>query len=136
MDLQKSTKGIMLSAINNFSKEFEVETTKTQLMIKASDENCTPKYQVLLNNKVVRDITFNEILNLKIDFLGREMIATPFIASSLRKLRNEHECGWEEVNVLIYKEKQEQDFPNMYFFQGSKPIKPITMDYIFGDIDK
>jgi len=136
MDLQKSTKGIMLSAINNFSKEFEVETTKTQLMIKASDENCTPKYQVLLNNKVVRDITFNEILNLKIDFLGREMIASPFIASSLRKLRNEHECGWEEVNVLIYKEKQEQDFPNMYFFQGSKPIKPITMDYIFGDIDK
>ena len=136
MDLQKSTKGIMLSAINNFSKEFEVETTKTQLMIKASDENCTPKYQLLLNNKVVRDITFNEILNLKIDFLGREMIATPFIASSLRKLRNEHECGWEEVAVLIYKEKQEQDFPNMYFFQGSKPIKPITMDYIFGDIDK
>ena len=136
MDLQKSTKGIMLSAINNFSKEFEVETTKTQLMIKASDENCTPKYQLLLNNKVVRDVTFNEILNLKIDFLGREMIATPFIASSLRKLRNEHECGWEEINVLIYKEKQEQDFPNMYFFKGSKPIKPITMDYIFGDIDK
>jgi hypothetical protein len=136
MDLQKSTKGIMLSAINNFSKEFEVETTKTQLMIKASDENCTPKYQLLLNNKVVIDITFNEILNLKIDFLGREMIASPFIARSLRKLRNEHECGWEEVNVLIYKEKQEQDFPNMYFFQGSKPIKPITMDYIFGDIDK
>ncbi|WP_438964763.1 hypothetical protein [Winogradskyella sp.] len=136
MDLQKSTKGIMLSAINNFSKEFEVETTKTQLMIKASDENCTPKYQLLLNNKVVRDVTFNEILNLKIDFLGREIIATPFIASSLRKLRNEHECGWEEINVLIYKEKQEQDFPNMYFFKGSKPIKPITMDYIFGDIDK
>ena len=135
MDLQKSTKDIMLSAINNFSKEFEVETTKTQLMIKASDENCTPKYQVLLNNKVVRDVTFNEILNLKIDFLGREMIATPFIASSLRKLRNEHECGWEELNVLIYKQKEEQDSPNMYFFQGSKPVKPITMDYIFGDID-
>lgn len=135
MDLQKSTKDIMLSAINNFSKEFEVETTKTQLMIKASDENCTPKYQVLLNNKVVRDVTFNEILNLKIDFLGREMIASPFIASSLRKLRNEHECGWEELNVLIYKQKEEQDSPNMYFFQGSKPVKPITMDYIFGDLD-
>lgn len=135
MDLQKSTKDIMLSAINNFSKEFEVETTKTQLMIKASDENCTPKYQVLLNNKVVRDVTFNEILNLKIDFLGREIIASPFIASSLRKLRNEHECGWEELNVLIYKQKEEQDSPNMYFFQGSKPVKPITMDYIFGDLD-
>jgi len=135
MDIQKSTKEIMLKAISNFSKEFEVDTTKTQLMILASDDNCSPKYQVLLNNKVVRDVTFNEILNVKLDFLGREMIASPFIAGSLRKLRNEQECSWEEVKVLIYKQKEEQDSPNMYFFNGNKPIKPITMDFIFGDLD-
>jgi len=135
MDIQKSTKEIMLKAISNFSKEFEVDTTKTQLMILASDDNCSPKYQVLLNNKVVRDVTFNEILNVKLDFLGREMIASPFIAGSLRKLRNEQECSWEEVKVLIYKQKEEQDSPNMYFFKGNKPIKPITMDFIFGDLD-
>lgn len=135
MDIQKSTKEIMLKAISNFSKEFEVDTTKTQLMILASDDNCSPKYQVLLNNKVVRDVTFNEILNVKLDFLGREMIASPFIAGSLRKLRNEQECGWEDIRVLIYKQKEEQDSPNMYFFKGNKPIKPITMDFIFGDLD-
>lgn len=135
MDIQKSTKKIMLDAISNFSKEFNVDSTKTQLMIKAGDDNCNPKYQVLLNNKVVRDITFNEILNVKLDFLGRELIASPFIAGSLRKLRNEQECKWEDINVLIYKQKEEQDSPNMYFFEGSKPIKPITMDYIFGDLD-
>jgi hypothetical protein len=135
MDIQKSTKKIMLDAISNFSKEFNVDSTKTQLMIKAGDDNCNPKYQVLLNNKVVRDVTFNEILNVKLDFLGRELIASPFIAGSLRKLRNEQECKWEDINVLIYKQKEEQDSPNMYFFEGSKPIKPITMDYIFGDLD-
>lgn len=135
MDIQKSTKDVMLNAIKNFSKNYNVKETETQLMIKASDEDCTPKYQVLVHNKKQKDVSFNEILGVKLDFLGREIIATPFIASALRKLRREQECGFEDINVLIYKAKEEQDYPNLYFFKGTQPIKPITMDYIFGDMD-
>ena len=127
MDIQKTTSNIMLTAIKNFAKEFEVAETKTQLMINASDENCTPIYKVLVDNKVKKQVTFNEILNVKLDFLGREIIASPFIASSLRKLRREQGCGFEELNILIYKQKEEQQIPNLYFFEGSKPIKPITV---------
>jgi hypothetical protein len=135
MDIQKSTQDIMLNAISNFSKEFGVSEVETQLMIKPTDDNCTPKYQVLKNNKVVRDVTFNEILNVKLDFLGREIIASPFIAGALRKLRNEYQCDYENMSVLIYKQKEEQNSPNMYFFDGTKPIKPITMKDIFGDFE-
>lgn len=135
MDIQKTTSNIMLTAIKNFAKEFEVAETKTQLMINASDENCTPIYKVLVDNKVKKQVTFNEILNVKLDFLGREIIASPFIASSLRKLRREQGCGFEELNILIYKQKEEQQIPNLYFFEGSKPIKPITFDYLFGDMN-
>ena len=135
MDIQKTTSNIMLTAIKNFAKEFEVAETKTQLMINASDENCTPIYKVLVDNKVKKQVTFNQILNVKLDFLGREIIATPFIASSLRKLRREQGCGFEELNILIYKQKEEQQIPNLYFFEGSKPIKPITFDYLFGDMN-
>ena len=108
MDIQKSTANVMLNAIKNFSVEYGVEETDTQLMIKALDEDCTPTYQVLVNNKVKKEVTFNEILNVKLDFLGREIIATPFISSSLRKLRREHNCEYQDVNVLIYKQKKEQ----------------------------
>ena len=135
MDIQKTTSNIMLNAIKNFAKEFEVSETKTQLMINASDENCTPIYKVLVDNKIKKQVTFNEILNVKLDFLGREIIATPFIASSLRKLRREQGCGFEDLNILIYKQKEEQQIPNLYFFEGSKPIKPITFDYLFGDMN-
>lgn len=135
MDIQKTTSNIMLTAIKNFAKEFDVEETKTQLMINASDENCTPIYKVLVDNKVKKEVTFNQILNVKLDFLGREMIATPFIASSLRKLRREQGCGFEDLNILIYKQKEEQQTPNLYFFEGVKPIKPITFDYLFGDMN-
>jgi len=135
MDIQKTTSEIMLKAIKNFSKEYGVAETQTQLMIKASDEQCTPMYKVLVDNKVKKDVTFNQILNVKLDFLGRELIATPFISSSLRKLRREQGCGYEDVSVLIYKQKEEQEVPNLYFFEGIKPIKPITFDYLFGDMN-
>jgi len=125
----------MLKAIKNFAKEFEVAETKTQLMIQSSDEQCTPTYKVLVDNKVKREVTFNQILNVKLDFLGREIISTPFISSSLRKLRREQGCGWEDVSVLIYIQKEEQEVPNLYFFEGIKPIKPITFDYLFGDMN-
>ena len=134
MDVQKITQEIMINAINRYAKEHNVNSTNVQLMIKASDEECTPKYQLLLNNRYERDLTFNQILNVKLDFLGREIIATPFIASSLRRLRREHPCNYNEVNILIYKAKEEQTNPNLYFFEGAKAVKPIGMDYIFNDI--
>jgi hypothetical protein len=89
----------------------------------------------LVDNKVKKQVTFNEILNVKLDFLGREIIASPFIASSLRKLRREQGCGFEDLSILIYKQKDEQTIPNLYFFEGVKPIKPITFDYLFGDMN-
>ena len=72
---------------------------------------------------------------LKIDFLGRETIVTPFIASSLRKLRREHTCKSEDINILIYKRESDTSKPYLYFFEGNKAVKPLGFDYIFGDIN-
>ena len=135
MDIEKQTKDVMLNAISNFSKEYEVSELETQLMIRATDSDCTPKYQVLVNNKFKKDVTFNEILNVKLDFLGREHIVSPFIASSLRKLRNEHKCEVEEMSILIYKRPSDENKPFLYFFEGTKAIKPIDFKYIFGDMN-
>jgi len=135
MDIEKQTKKVMLNAISNFSKEFEVTELETQLMIRATDNDCTPKYQVLVNNKFKKDVTFNEILNVKLDFLGRELIVSPFIASSLRKLRNEHNCSVEDMSILIYKQNSDPTQPFLYFFEGTKAIKPIDFKYIFGDMN-
>jgi hypothetical protein len=135
MDIQKTTSEIMLNAIKNFSKEYGVEETKTQLMIQASDDQCTPIYKVLVENKVKKQVTFNQILNVKLDFLGRELIATPFISSALRKLRREQGCGYEDIIVLIFVTKENQEVPLLHFFEGVKPIKKIDFDYLFGDMN-
>ena len=134
MDVQKITEEIMVNAINRFAKDNGVNSVNVQLMIKASDEDCSPRYQLLINNRYQQDLTFNEILNVKLDFLGREIIARPFIASSLRRLRREHPCDYQDVNILIYKAKEEHTNPSLYFFEGTKAVKKIGMDYIFNDV--
>ena len=135
MDIENQTKKTMLNAIGNYAKEYDVSELELQLMIKSSDNEGTPMYQVLVNNKVKKQVTFNEILNVKIDFLGREVIATPFIKSSIRKLQREHNCEFEDINILIYKRESDTSKPFLYFFQKSEAIKPITFDYIFGDLN-
>jgi hypothetical protein len=50
-------------------------------------------------------------------------------------LRREQGCGFEDLSILIYKQKDEQTIPTLYFFEGVKPIKAITFDYLFGDMN-
>tara|TARA_R110000803_G_scaffold110211_1_gene178595 strand:- start:550 stop:972 length:423 start_codon:yes stop_codon:yes gene_type:complete len=134
MDIKKSTINVMLDAIKRYAKEYETNETNAQIMIKAIDSNCSPSYLLLINNKIVKQITFNEILNVKIDFLGREFMASPIIASALRRLKNQNEIeDYKNINVLVYKAKEDTKIPNLYFFNNTKPIKPISLDYIFGE---
>ena len=56
MDIEKQTKSIMLTAISNFAKEYEVSDLDLQLMIKASDDEGTPIYQVFVNYKESKSV--------------------------------------------------------------------------------
>jgi len=132
MDIPKQTKEVMSNAICNFAKELDKKELEVQLLIKC-DDDLTPSYQLLANNKKVKDILFNEILNVKIDFLGRETIVSPFITNTLRKLQKEENCRPDEMNILIYK-KENVDDVLLYFFVNTKPIKPISFEFIFAEL--
>ncbi len=70
MDLQAQTKKIMLNAIKNFSKKDELEQTEVQFLISTKDsKSCTPNYLYMKKHIPVKDVSFNEILDVKIDFL-------------------------------------------------------------------
>ena len=132
MDLQTQTKTIMSKGIKNFATLNHKGIKDVQVLISTDDEkSCTPKYELLLNHKPIKVITFNEILNVKIDFLGREMIATPFIANTIRRLAREIECEFTEINVLIYADTNDENNVLMYCFKGTEPVKPITFEYLF-----
>ena len=132
MDIEKQTKQTMSDAINRFALKHEKDIKDVQLMIKCDDE-FTPRYELLINNKKERDITFLEVLDVKVDFLGREIIVSPFISRTLKKLRTETNCNPKEMNILIYK-KDDTDNVLLYFFIETKPIKPVSFDFIFEEL--
>jgi|TARA_R110000822_G_scaffold47109_4_gene125145 hypothetical protein len=132
MDLEKQTKKIMLEAIKRYAKENDVSSERVQLLIYTDNSELEPKYKVMVDNKELKKVSFNDILNVKLDFLGREMIATPFITNTINKLMRESECEYNEVNVLVYPKEKEL---NLYFFVGTKPNKPIDLKYVFNELN-
>ena len=134
MSLETQTKKIMSVAIKRYSEEEKVETNQVQLLISTDDPDCEPQYQVLIHNKPVKKVSFNEILNVKLDFLGRELIATPFITSSLKKMIRANNCSYEEANVLIYATDKEAEDIQLYFFVNHTATQSMTFTDIFADI--
>ena len=136
MDIKETSIGIMRKAIQNFAKEHNVDNTKSAVLISTKDEaNSTPIYTLLINNIPKGEVSFNQILNVKIDFLGREIIASPFIANTIRRLARENECSVLDVNVLVYTQDENAEKVLLYFFIGRTPKKHITFEYLFAEMD-
>ena len=132
MSLETQTKKIMKDAIARFALENEVNKERIQLLIYTDNPDLEPRYKVLKDNKELKQVSFNELLNVKLDFLGREILATPFITATIKRLMRESNCEWKEVNVLIY-QTDKNDEVNLFFFIGTNPKKPITFSYLFNE---
>lgn len=136
MSIQKQTKNLMRNAIKHLALENEVEARESQVLIFTDNPDCEPKYKVCKRFNPIREITFNELLNVRIDFLGREMLATPFITNYIKKLIRDNGCkNYEEVDVLVYSlsnECKDADI-KMHLFINKKPTKELTFDDLFGE---
>jgi hypothetical protein len=138
MSIIKQTKTIMQNAITNFAKKNGVENKDSQVLIYPSNAELEPKYKVCTNWKPINEVSFNELLNVKVDFLGREFIAGSFIKSTFGKIIREQKClDYRDVNVIVYSSSnntKETDI-KLHLFVNMKPVKEITFDYLFGEIN-
>jgi hypothetical protein len=130
--LVEQTTRTMRSAIERYAKENNVSNSCCQLAIRALNEDCDPCYDVLINWKPLKRVTFNEILNVKFDLLARELMATPFIRNSLKRLLKEKGITWDKVSVYIYSNDQ-LDKVLMTVYDGNVNKGNITFDYLFGE---
>ena len=126
------TKKIMRKAIDRYAEIYEVDKSKVQLMIRPRNNEFAPTYDICKDYKQVEEVTFAQILNVRMDFLGREMIATPFIKNSLIRMSKETQTNWKDINVIIYYNNTKDDIL-MYLFTNKQPNKVITFEYLFGE---
>jgi len=133
MSIVTQTKTLMRNAIKRYAKENDTANSKSQILICSDDAECIPSYKVLTDYKPQKEVTFNDLLNVKVDFLGREFIATTFIKNCIKRLTKENSCSPNEINVIIYGNEDDLGEIKVYLFVKNKPIKPLSFDYIFGE---
>jgi len=138
MSIVKQTKKIMQKAIVNFAEKNGVENKDSQVLIYPSGSDLEPKYKVCTHWKPTSEVSFNELLNVKVDFLGREFIAGNFIKNTFNRIIREEKCkDYKDVNVIVFSSSndvKETDI-KLHLFLNMKPVREITFDYLFGDMN-
>lgn len=90
---------IVSKACLRYGQEQGVEAEKIQVLFRLGDEN-EVEYFILKEYKEIQKVTFNNILNVRIDFKGYSMIVPPFIQKVLLKYSEEMKVEPNKMSVI------------------------------------
>ena len=124
------TKSVFKKALVNFAKKNEVTCPENQLLIRANKEG-SPYYTYCIAFGEKKRVTFKEVLGVKVDFKNREAIAEPFIAKTLNRLSEKHECAVDDVKIYActFDEKAKDVF--LFGYIKNEKIGQIPFDWLF-----
>lgn len=127
--LQELIKKVMVNAIDRYAQENQVESA--QLLVYTRSEDATPAYKRCIQGKSPVEVTFKEILNVKIDLLNREAIAAPFMQKCLLNLANEIGCAPTDVRVYIF--KRHDNTVGLHVYNKAVSYRPMQLSEVFAD---
>lgn len=102
MNILSITENLMKTGINHYSKEFQNENTQTQIQIKTSPTEEKIVYKMCDNWQPKTEVTFKQIMQKKMDLLGYELLATPFLIKSLFNFSLEKKVDVKQVCAFIF----------------------------------
>tara|TARA_R110000751_G_scaffold282463_1_gene385612 strand:+ start:874 stop:1293 length:420 start_codon:yes stop_codon:yes gene_type:complete len=127
------TKNVMSRAIKRFSKEKGNRIIENQLTIRLKDSGDIVFHRCFLYEEVEK-LTFNEVLDVKVDFKGREGLASPFMQKSIIRLAEEHDINdKEDIKIYCFTLDEKAKKVLMYAYHKNEKLKQITWNYLFDD---
>jgi hypothetical protein len=133
--IENETKRIILDFCKRYSKEKKMDLTDVQLILGLNEEGNA--YKVCENQKPIKELTFNEILGVKIDFTGYGTIAPPFILKAIVRMSEENGSDLTESCVMCFPTINDNGKPDLLlaFYEGYKYIKQISISDLFNEED-
>lgn len=101
MIFQKTQK-IMNTGIAKYSRINEVTEEQTQILVKAEGEDKV-NYTICSEWKPKQSVSFKEIMDVRVDLLGFEMLASPFLRKSVDMYSNYYKTNSNDMNLFIFK---------------------------------
>jgi len=129
--LQELIKKVMVNAIDRYAVEFQVSSEQSQLLVFSKNADASPAYKRCIQGQPPVEITFKQILNVKVDLLNREAIAAPFMQKCLLKLAAEMGCASTDVRVYIF--KRQDNSIAMHVYNKAVSYRPMQLSEVFAD---
>ena len=115
---------IVYRACERYAKEENVETAAIQVLF-SIDEDGEVKYEIAKSYKPIRQVTFNEILNVRIDFRGYGMLVPQFIGQTINGFAEEMKTRPQELFVMAVP-KTVKDVP-LFLYEGKTYKQEIKL---------
>ena len=126
--VQGIVKKIMITGLTKYAKVYNVTTGEVQIKV-TNDINGTVNYDICVQNNVVENVRFINIMDKKIDFLGYESIANPFLKKSLEMYARESKDELQNVccNIIVYSDTNGVSQIGLQFYNGNIKNKSISL---------
>jgi hypothetical protein len=121
------TQKIMKTGILKYSKEFETTKDNTQILVRA-DEGDGVNYTMCNNWKPKNEVSFKDIMDVRVDLLGFEMMASPFLRKSVDMYSKYYDTSNSQINLFIF---EKSDKIGVAVYEGTKFKETLTLEKQF-----
>ena len=127
MILSKTQK-IMKTGILKYSKELEITKDSTQILV-TSDEADGVDYTICNSWCPTLKVSFKDIMDVRVELLGFEMMASPFLRKSVDMYANYYETLPKEINMFIF---EKNDKVGVAVYERTSFKEVISLEKQFG----
>lgn len=117
-------KKIMLTGINKYSKKYEVNSKRVQILIKDLPDG-EVSFEICVDFKVKEQVSFLQIMDKKMDIFQYEALASPYLKKSLELYANQTEDVLTNVCCFIMSPFENQI--GLAFYNGYKNGKNVSL---------
>ena len=121
------TQKIMKTGILKYSKEFKTTKDNTQILVRA-DEGDGVNYTMCNNWKPKNEVSFKDIMDVRVDLLGFEMMASPFLRKSVDMYSKYYDTSNSQINLFIF---EKSDKIGVAVYEGTKFKETLTLEKQF-----
>ena len=119
---------IVSDSCERFGKECGVGGEQMQVLFRLNEE-ADVVYSVLKEYRPYKEVSFNEILNVKIDFRGYSLIVPPYIQKTLIQYSESMEVYYTELSVMCVLNELKKVILCLY--KGKDFVKEINLEEEF-----
>lgn len=121
------TQKIMKTGISKYSKELGLSKENTQILVQSEGaEGVTYKMCGDWNPKM--KVSFKDIMDVKVDLLGFEKLASPFLRKSVEMYSKYYEGSIDEMNLFLFEKNSKI---GIAVYVGNKFKETLTLEKQF-----